>query len=166
MTEFLREHSTFLIKRTFKGPSPLDFCAGIGKPTRQRGCPFHKKATKMNSTTLFCAATPAGISLLSRFAYRREPASLECMLAVPPSGDVVVATIVRASEIGEFMFELRNVARSLLAGERPGKDRRREEQSHHFHGGALHGLGVQQGVGSMHMGFEFPEKSSSSQRLV
>ena len=56
------------------------------------------------------------------------------------------------------MFELRNVARSLLAGERPGKDRRREEQSHHFHGGALHGLGVQQGVGSMHMSFEFPEK--------
>ena len=40
----------------------------------------------------------------------------------------------------------------------PGKDGRRKEQRHHFHGRALHGLRVQQGGGSMHMGFEFPEK--------
>jgi RNA polymerase sigma factor (TIGR02999 family) len=75
----------------------------------------------MNATTVYTPNLRAGPQ--TQFAYRQEPASLIRMSSSPPNDSPAnengpIVQMVRASEIGEFMYELRSIARNLLAGER------------------------------------------------
>ncbi len=76
-------------------------------------------STFMNaSSSLFAYTLPPLPTRRMKFASLQEPVSIAGMPSASPPADPEIATIVRASEIKEFMYELRIIARSLLAGER------------------------------------------------
>jgi RNA polymerase sigma factor (TIGR02999 family) len=70
------------------------------------------------SSSLFACTLPALPTRRMKIALPPEPSNPPVMSIASPPTDPDIAAIVRASEIKEFMYELRIIARSLLAGEK------------------------------------------------
>jgi RNA polymerase sigma factor (TIGR02999 family) len=72
----------------------------------------------MNASSLFDSPLPALPTRRMKIALSPQPYTPAAMSIASPPVDPDIAAIVRASEIKEFMYELRIIARSLLAGEK------------------------------------------------